>query len=108
MAWQMNPLASGDMYAGGPNLSVADWAAKMGFKGNPLQQLAADEHYQAPPTLSQEFLDYAKANGYGFGDQVLNRNDVQSGLFKDGQLLDSVVHRNTLRDTGFKIGRAHV
>lgn len=78
-----------------------DWAKQIGFTGNPLVQAAADGSYQAPPTLSQDFIDYANRNGYTFGTRALNRNDAETGLFQNGQLVGSKLYRNTLRDTGF-------
>jgi len=101
--WSLNGLSAGSPYvAGAPAGSWADdWARMMGYSGNPLVTPTADEHYQAPATLDPAFIDYANQHGYQFGTRGLNRNDSETGLFQNGQLVGSKVYRNTLRDSGF-------
>lgn len=101
MAWNFqNPLSDSPYTGNAAAGTWADFARKMGYTRDPMVTPPADEHYQAPPTLSQDFLDYAKSKGYTFGTNILNRNDSESGLFQNGSLVDSKLHRNTLRDTG--------
>lgn len=100
--WTLNALATGNPYAGGsPQAQWAyEYAKQMGYGGDPYSFNPDPEAHEAPG-LSQDFINYARDNGYTFGSRALNRNDVETGLFQNGNLLGSNVHRNTLRDTGF-------